>query len=209
MAGPEAGDGSRSERDAPPAEVGSDVADPDMNALIDKLHELADAVDAPEERAHVRETIHLAREVPVSSGVFGQVIRGFTRRDKGEAFVGSVVFGLPMLVEDGVLSVGAYLAVHPALWVAQVAFTVLLVYGLVYVSDFQRVEITNPYFGVVPRRLLWILVIAYATSFALMTGWGRVDWTTPWVDLCRVTVTFTGMAVGAALGDILPGSSAD
>lgn len=182
---------------------------PDLDTLIDRLRELETAVDAPEERRQVRETIRLAHDVPEPSGVFGQVIRGFTRRDKGEALVGSVVFGLPMLVEDGVLAVGAFLAGHPLLLLGQVAFTLALVYSLVYVADFQRVEITNPYFGIVPRRLAWVLAIAYATAFVLMTAWGRVTWADPWVDLCRVTVTFTAMSVGAALGDILPGSSTD
>lgn len=186
-----------------------DETTPDLETLIERLHNLEEAVDAPEERRQVRETIRLAHEVPEPTGIFGQVIRGFTRRDKGEALVGSVVFGLPMLVEDGVLSVGSYLASHPILFVAQVAFTVFLVYGVVYVADFQRVEITNPYFGVVPRRLVWVLAIAYVTSLALMTAWGRVTWADPWVDLCRVTVTFTAMSVGGALGDILPGSSSD
>jgi hypothetical protein len=40
----------------------------------------------------------------------------------------------------------------------------------------------------------------------MMTVWGRVDWTDPWLALCQTSVTFSAMALGAALGDILPGS---
>jgi hypothetical protein len=39
----------------------------------------------------------------------------------------------------------------------------------------------------------------------MMTMWGRVDWTEPWIALCRTTVIWTGMAIGASLSDILPG----
>jgi hypothetical protein len=39
-----------------------------------------------------------------------------------------------------------------------------------------------------------------------MTAWGRVDWARPVVAFSQVAVAFGPMAVGAALGDILPGS---
>jgi hypothetical protein len=37
------------------------------------------------------------------------------------------------------------------------------------------------------------------------TVWGRVDWSTPTVAAGQCLVTSTVMAVGASLGDVLPG----
>ena len=91
-------------------------------------------------------------------------------------------------------------------FVATLAFGVSLVYGLLYVAQVQDVRVVNPIFGVIPRRLAGVLGIAALTSVAMMTGWGRVDWAMPWLATCQIVVCFVGMAIGAALGDILPGS---
>jgi hypothetical protein len=44
------------------------------------------------------------------------------------------------------------------------------------------------------------------TALVMMTVWGRVSWSEPWLAFCTVSVAFVPMAIGAALGDILPGS---
>ena len=187
------------ESEDPPPEVSVDD-------LLEQLETLEETVDAPEERAEVRRSIQYARRL-TDGRLFGRVITEFTRKDKAEAFVGSVLVGLPLLVEDGVLEIGEHLAAHPPYFVANLAFAVALVVGIVYVAGFQDVRIRDPYLGVLPRRPVWVLAIAFVTAAALMTLWGRVTWDEPWVDLCRVSVIFTGMAVGGALGDILPGES--
>jgi uncharacterized membrane protein len=165
---------------------------------------LEDAVDDPEEREQVRETIRVARRVRPSS--FGRVIRGFDRHDAAEALVGSVVFGIPMLVEGGTLEVGEFVAAHPVSLIVTIAGAIGIVIGLLYVAEIQQVEIHEPLLGVVPRRLAGVLTISYLTAAATMTAWGRVDWAEPWLAVCLVSVTFAAMAIGAALGDILPGS---
>jgi uncharacterized membrane protein len=177
---------------------------PTIDDVYEQLEALEETVDTIDERTEVRRTMRLVDRLS-HSGTVGRVITEFTRKDKAEAFVGSVVVGLPMLVEDGVLSIGAFLAVHPALFLANVAFTAALVVGILYVADFREVQIHDPYVGVVPRRPVWVLAIAFATAAGLLTLWGRISWEEPWLNLCQVSVVFTAMAIGGSLGDILPG----
>ncbi|OAQ53374.1 hypothetical protein HTG_07805 [Natrinema mahii] len=184
--------------------------EPLAGATIDDVYEqletLEETVDTADERTEVRRTMRLLDRLSHNAAV-GKAITKFTRKDKAEAFVGSVVIGLPMLVEDGVFGIGAFLATRPALLVANLLFTVGLVVGILYVADFREVQIHDPYFGVVPRRPVWVLLIAFATAAGLMTLWGRVTWDEPWVNCCQVSVVFTAMALGGSLGDILPGEA--
>ena len=172
--------------------------------LLEALETVEETVDAPEERREVREAMGIARRIP-GNRVFGRVITEFTRKDKAEAFVGSVVVGLPLLVEDGVLEIGEFLAAHPGYFLANLALAVSLVVGILYVADFRDVRVSDPYFGLVPRRPVWVIAIAFVTAAGMMTMWGRATWEEPWIDLCRVSVIFTAMAIGGSLGDILPG----
>jgi hypothetical protein len=73
--------------------------DPHIEELLEQLDALERTVDSPEEREAVRETRRAARRLPGRS-VFGRRISGYTGRDMAEAFVGSVIVGLPLLVED-------------------------------------------------------------------------------------------------------------
>ena len=180
------------------------LEEPTIDDVYEQLETLEETVDTADERTEVRRTMRLVDRL-AHSAAMGKVITEFTRKDKAEAFVGSVIVGLPMLVEDGVIAIGAFLAVNPALLLSNLAFTVALVVGILYVADFREVQIHNPYFGAVPRRPVWVLVIAFATAAGLMTLWGRVRWDEPWLNLCQVSVVFTAMAVGGSLGDILPG----
>lgn len=193
------------------AEPSAPSRDADVAALLTKLEDLERTVDSDEERREVRRAMRIARRVP-GSGVFGRTIRGYTTRDMAQAFVGSVVFGLPMLVEDGVFVIAdhfasAFVAGVPVFFVANAVFVTLLVIGLLYYAQFQRVEITKPVFGIVPRRLIGVLGISFLTAATMMTMWGRVEWGDPWSAVCRITVVWTAMALGASLGDILPGES--
>jgi uncharacterized membrane protein len=179
--------------------------EPSVGDLIDELEQLEAVVDDEAERERVRETIETAENLDTRR-VFGQVIVGFDRSDVAEALLGSVVFGIPMLVEGGTQDVGAFLATHPAYSVGTVAFTVLVVVGIVYVADFQDVRVRDPILGVVPRRLVGVLGVAAVTAVVGMTAWGRVDWSDPVLAGSQATVCFVAMAIGAALGDILPGT---
>lgn len=178
---------------------------PEIVDLIADLEALEEAVDAGHERERVREAIAVAREVRTPA-VFGRVIRGFDRADVAEAFVGSVVFGLPMLIEEGTLEVGAFIADHPVYYAGTILLGLTLVYGLLYVAGLQHVEVVHRIFGVIPRRFAGVVAISFATSLVLMTAWGRVDWTEPRVAFAQVSFVFVGMALGATLGDLLPGT---
>ena len=138
--------------------------------------------------------------------VFGQVIRGFDRADLAEALLGALIFGIPMFVEGGTQEVGEFVATHPIFLVATHALALGVVVSILYVADIQDVRVHRPILGLVPRRLVGVMSVPFLTALFMMTAWGRVDWVDPWLSLCTVSVAFVPMAIGAALGDILPGS---
>ena len=177
---------------------------PDMGDLFDDLEELEGLVQSPEAREQVREAMRTAMEVD-SGDVFGQVVHGFDVSDAAESVLGALLFGIPMFVEGGTGEVGEFLAARPAF----LAFTNLLgiglVVGILYVAAIQDVRVRNPLFGLVPRKPLGVTSIAAITALVMMTAWGRVDWAEPWLAYCQVSAAFVPMAIGAALGDLLPG----
>jgi uncharacterized membrane protein len=111
-----------------------------------------------------------------------------------------------MAVEGGTQEVGAYLAARPKFLGGTIFFTFALVIGILYVADIQDVRVQDPIFGFVPRRLIGVLCIALLTALGIMTAWGRIDWGTPMLASADVVVAFVPMSIGAALGDILPGT---
>lgn len=183
-----------------------------MDALYEQFHKLESLVTDPDLRAdvqHIRErTAHAALDT-----VFGDRVQKYTSRDIAEAFVGSIFFSIPFLVEDGVFDVAAYFLSFtfgrfPVFFVVNIGFILLMVSALVYWAGPQDVQVSRPLFGVVPRRLLGITVVSFVTVAALMTMWGRVDnWQSPTIAVARITVVWTVASFGAALGDILPGES--
>jgi uncharacterized membrane protein len=201
------GDGSGRRKDRSAARGSTvDAADDDsgMSDLFDELEELEDLVDTEAEREQVRETMRAAMEADTSR-TFGRVAFGFDRSDAAEALLGALLFGIPMFVEGGTLDVGRYLSTHPVYFAATTAITVGLVVAILYVADIQDVRVMNPIFGLVPRKLLGVLVVSMGTALFMMTAWGQVDWSQPWLALCQVAVAWVPMAIGAALGDLFPG----
>jgi uncharacterized membrane protein len=178
----------------------------DMGDLFDELEELEELVVGDAAREQVRETMRVAMEASAAASPFGRVIRGFDRGDLAEALLGSVLFGIPMAVEGGTGEVGAFLAPRPAYLVGSVLFAVGLVIGIIYVADFQDVRVHKPILGLIPRRLVGVLGVSALTATLLLTAWGRIDWGTPWLAIANVVVAFVPMSIGAALGDLLPGS---
>lgn len=178
---------------------------PDMGDLYDELEELADVVDDPAERERVAAAMRTAAAVE-PPGMFGRVIKGFDRGDVAEALLGSALFGIPMLVEGGTSEVGGFLTTHPYSVAGTYAFTVAAVVGILYVSDIQDVRIADRYLGVIPRRLVGVLGVSFLFAVASMTAWGRIAWTDPVFSLATVAIAWVPMAIGAALGDILPGT---
>ena len=183
-----------------------------LASLQEGLEELATVVD---DAARKRELEQLSRRAEAAAGGerFGQQIRKYTTRDVAEAFVGSVFFSIPFLVEDGVFDVAGYfLSVRvgalPVLLVVNAGFVLAMIGALVYWAGPQDVKVSRPLFGVVPRRLVGIGLVSFLTAAMLMTMWGRVDgWTDPLVALARISAVWTVAAFGASLGDVLPGES--
>jgi|AntRauTorckE6833_2_1112554.scaffolds.fasta_scaffold03305_4 uncharacterized membrane protein len=183
-----------------------DVDEPlDMGDLYDELQALSEVVDDPEERERVAAAMRTAAAVEPAS-VFGRVVHGFDRGDVSEALLGSTLFGIPMLVEGGTTEVGEFMTTHPISIVGTLAFTILSVVGILYVSDIQDVRVTNAIFGVIPRRLVGVLGVSLVFAVVSMTAWGRVTWTDPEFALASIAIAWVPMAIGAALGDILPGT---
>lgn len=184
----------------------SDSEPAGMGELFDELEELEGMVRSDEARDQVRETMRVAMEASENAGPFGRVVRGFGREDVAEALLGSVLFGIPMAVEGGTQEVGLFIAARPVFLVGTFLFTLALTIGIIYVADLQDVRVTNPIFGVIPRRLVGVFGVSLITAVVLMTAWGRVDWAEPLVATADVVVAFVPMSIGAALGDLLPGS---
>jgi uncharacterized membrane protein len=181
----------------------------DIASLFDELEELESLVDSPEEREQVRETMRVAAEIREPS-VFGRIIWGFDREDFAEALLGSLLFGIPMAVESGTVDAGLHIAQHPLYFLGTLSTAVAMVVAILYVADFQDVRIAHRIFGVVPRRLAGVTLTAFGSAVALLTAWGTVEWasdpTVVWQSVCVCAIAFVPMAIGAALGDILPGS---
>jgi len=185
---------------------GDDGEEGELAEMLTEFDELEALVDSPQEREQVRAARAEALEAVESERVFGKVIRHFDRSDAAEALLGSILFGLPMLVEGGTFEVGEFLATRPGFFAATALFGIGMVTGILYVADIQDVRIHEPLLGFIPRRLAGVVGIAVLTAAALATAWGRVDWGEPVVATAQVTVIAVPMAIGGALGDILPGT---
>ncbi|WP_144925776.1 DUF2391 domain-containing protein [Halorubrum salsamenti] len=188
-------------------------ADPDINDLLAKLDALSDTVDEGHEREKVRQTISLVERMPGSSA-FRTRITKYTSRDMAEAFVGSVLFALPLLVEGGVFEIAAWFAAVtpggvPVFLLAHVGLVLVMTAGLLYFADFRQIEISHPILGVVPRRYAGILLVSLFTSVFMLSLWGRLHAGDPTAleRVSRVAVVWAAAAFGAGLGDILPGES--
>ncbi|MFB6083094.1 MAG: DUF2391 domain-containing protein [Halorientalis sp.] len=197
--GDEFGPDERRPRDGP------DDEPPTLGDLLDELDEYEESLSDPARRERIQEIIETASEVE-EPAVFGRTIVGFDRADLMEAMLGALLFGIPMMVEGGTQEVGAFVATHPVYFVGTLVFAVGITVGILYVADFQDVRVRDPFFGVIPRRLVGVLGVSLLLALVMSTAWGRVDWSDPWLAVCTCTVAFVPMVIGAALGDILPGS---
>ena len=193
-------------RDDPPPSTPTD-GNSNIDNVLEHLEDLENTVDDPNEREEVRHAIRLVESLPLTGR-----IEKYTTRDMAQAFVGSILFSVPLLVEGGVEEIAAHFLASttggvPVFFIGNVLFSVFLTGSLIYWADIRDVRVHKPLFGVIPRRLLGVLVIAFLTSMFTMTLWGRVEWSEPGVAVSRVTVVWTVASFGGALGDILPGES--
>jgi len=200
MAGDPAG-GSPSSEDPP-----AGIEDP-----FDRLSEFSADTTSADARAEIKETKALLAEAH-ERGLIDSDRRHLEADDAVQAFVGSVIFASPLLVEDGVFDVAAYflsfrLAGFPVFFVANTVFILAMIGVLVYWAGPRDVAVSRPLFGFIPRRLVGISAVSFLTAAALMTMWGRVLWADPVVAVARVSVVWSVASFGAALGDVLPGES--
>ncbi|MCY4729168.1 DUF2391 domain-containing protein [Natronomonas gomsonensis] len=189
--------------------------DPTTAEVLERLESLEESVSAGEERRRARRIRRLAEGMHrFERRTFDNVernIQRYTTRDVLEAFVGSTIFSLPLVVEGGVLEIGSHFATSlvygvPVYFLANAVFVVTITAGLLYYAEFREVEIQLA-FGFVPKRLVGVLAIAFLTATATMALWGRLDIAEPFLSLCQISVVWTAGAFGAGLGDILPGEN--
>lgn len=183
--------------------------DVDIEHVLDRLAELEDIVSDDHERDEVQQVRSLLEHVPGTS-----TIHKYTSRDMGESFIGGLVFSLPLLVEDGVFDIASWFTEHtlgpvPIFLAANIAFVFILAAGLLYAVDIREVRVTKPLLGFIPRRLIGVLVISFVCAAGMMFMWGRLHEGDPSTteSFARATVIWASAALGAVLGDILPGES--
>jgi uncharacterized membrane protein len=179
-----------------------------VDDVFRQLDELERAVSSSEERREVSQTREMLKRLPGSDR-----IRKYTSRDIAEGFVGGIIFALPLLVEDGVFVIAEWFLATtvgpvPVVLLINALFVVLMVSGLLYYTDIRTV-VEQRLFGLIPERLLGVLVISFVVAVGTMLMWGRLHLgdPTPLEQLARVSVVWTAAAFGATLGDILPGES--
>ncbi len=186
---------------------------PEMDALLTQLDELEETMTTAAQQRELKETKKMLERLPGGAFLDEQIDK-YTSRDIGEAIVGSIIFALPLLVEDGVFEIAEHFVTFrvvgvPIFLLLNISFVLLLATKILYVVDFREVKITNPILGVVPRRLVGVLGASFLTTAGLMLMWGRLfaDDPTSLEMLARITVIWAAAALGASLGDILPGES--
>ncbi|MES3516814.1 MAG: DUF2391 family protein [Natronomonas sp.] len=186
-----------------------DTTDYDIDDVLQQLDLLEETVTSEKERREVRRTKRLLKKVPGSDR-----IRKYTSRDIAEGFIGGIVFALPLLVEDGVFEIAEWfldfdIGPLPLFLGINTVFIFTLTAGLLYATDIRDVQITKPLFGIIPRRLLGVLVISFVVAAGMMYMWGRLHEEDPTTleQLSRITVIWAAASLGAVLADILPGES--
>lgn len=182
-----------------------------MDEVLEQLQELEETVDSEAERKEVADVRDALEALP-GGHFLNETIERYTTRDVAESFVGSILISLPLLVEDGVFDIAdhflsASIGGIPVWLGANVAFIVLMTWGLLYWADFRQIHNRAPFLGLIPRRLVAVLFISFFSASLTMTLWGRVDWGDPAVAFARISVIWAAAAFGAVLGDILPGES--
>jgi uncharacterized membrane protein len=181
-----------------------------VEELFSQLRDVTTTDTDAETRAEIADVKQLLREAH-DRGLIDSEMRDLQARDAAQAFVGSVIFASPLLVEDGIFDIGSYLfestiADIPVFLIANTVFVVFMTYALLEWTG-RNTEDTHLIAGVVPVRLFVVLSISFLVAAALMTVWGRVGgWQSPTEALARINVIWTVGSLGAALGDIVSDS---
>lgn len=180
----------------------------EIRDVFEQLNQLEENVSSSDERREVRRVRRMLENVPGA-----ERIKKYTTKDIAEGFVGGIIFALPLLVEDGVFEIADWFVTFfvgpiPVFLVINVLFIVSLTAGLLYFTDIRDVQM-RLLFGFIPKRLTMSLSISLVVAAGMMFMWGRLHAEDPATieQFSRVTVIWAAAALGAALGDILPGES--
>lgn len=180
----------------------------ELQDIFDQLDDLEDSVSSSDERQDVRQVRRTFERLPGTKR-----IKKYTTRDIAEGFVGGIIFALPLLVEDGVFDIAGWftevlVGPVPILLLINILFIVTLTTGLLYFTDIRSVQV-RLLFGFIPKRLTGVLLISLLVAAGTMLLWGRLHDGSPttFEQFARITVIWAAAALGAALGDILPGES--
>lgn len=191
----------------------ADEPDDRIEQLLEELRDLEETVDAPEEQEQLQEALAVAQEL-TTEDIKSDRISKFTTRDMAEAFIGGLLFALPLLVEGGVFEIAEHfttvrVAGIPIALLGNIAFVLLVTMGVIYWSDIREVRISHPILGIVPRRLAGVLAVSLLVTVGMMFMWGRAFAGEPSLIevIARITVVWAAAALGGSLGDILPGES--
>jgi len=199
-----------SDETSPPADSQNDPPrETEVNEVLGELKRLEQNVSKPEYQDEIRRVRKMLERTPGT-----KTIDKYTSRDVGEAFVGALLFSLPLLVEDGVFEIAEWFVEFmvgpiPIFLAINTVFIVAITTGLLYAVDIREVKIVNPVFGFIPRRLVGILAVSLGCAFGMMLLWGRLHAGDPSTleAIARVTVIWAAAALGAVLADVLPGES--
>jgi len=180
----------------------------EIRDVFKQLDNLEATVSSPHERREVRRTRRMLEGVPGE-----EYIRKYTTRDVTEGVIGGIIFSLPLLVEDGVFEIAEwFLSVFvgpiPVFLTINILFIIVLTAGLLYATDLRAVQM-RLLFGYIPKRLVTSLTISFVVAAGMMFMWGRLHEEDPTMveQFSRITVIWAAAALGATLGDILPGES--
>ncbi len=183
-------------------------SDYELQDVFKQLDELEETVTSSEERQEVRRTRRMLERLPGR-----ERIKKYTSRDIAEGFVGGIIFALPLLVEDGVFEIAEWFVEFsigplPLFLLMNIVFIVGIVAGVLYFTDFRDIQV-RLIFGFIPKRLTATLVISFVVAATMMLMWGRLHEEDPTTveQFSRITVIWAAAALGATLGDILPGES--
>lgn len=177
-----------------------------VETLVANLDEVAGAADTQTAATKATDIRHLLNEA-AERGLLDSGVRELTRRDLAEAFVGSIIFATPLLVEDGIFDIAQHfldttVAGVPVFLFANSVFVVVMTYALLEWTGTNQAE-TDMFLRSLPVRVVGILVVSFLVATGLLTLWGRVTWADPVDAIARINVIWTVGALGAALGDIL------
>ena len=120
-----------------PTEENADIED-----VVRHLERLSETVDDEEECKEVRRAIGMAEGLP-----FAAAIEKYTTRDIAQAFVGSIVFSMPFLVEDGVYVIARHFLQDPVFLVGNVFFVVVVASGPLSGPTYATSGSTDPCLG--------------------------------------------------------------